>query len=73
MSWYGFIRASAALVESGEVLVSKYATAGPDKKAVQSRPEFIVYNDVEREITFHATAVGAAHQWDKINRRYMGG
>lgn len=72
MSRFGFIIVTAEQIKAGEVVLSRFATAGPNRVAVPgSQPPFIVYNDAEKEITFHDSPVGAAHEWDAINRRMM--
>jgi len=72
MSRFGFVMVTAKQIDDGAVASSKYATAGPNRVAVEgSQPPFIVYNDAEKIITLHGSALGAAHEWDKVNRRLM--
>lgn len=71
MSRWGFMQASAARLERGEVLRSTYATAGRNHAAVPgSAAPWIVYDARAGQRTAEpcATAQAAAWSWDEITR-----
>ena len=68
MSDYGFILASVARLKRGETLISKYATAGRDIRAVGD-DGWAVYDDVLHDYIQAKGPVAAASNWHQINMR----
>ncbi len=66
MSNFRFLLATSKRIDDGEMVKSKYATAGPMRKDVQGSG-FAVYNYLKKTLRLCTSSIQAAEHWDMIN------
>jgi len=71
MSWNRFILASADSIKRGKVLLSSYATVGPEYTATEGLFGYSVYNEITGEKFVSRSPMRAAAGWHQINMQEM--
>jgi hypothetical protein len=69
--YYRFLLSLAAALKRGEVLRSRYATAGFNTTAAEGLRGYSVHNDITGVVSYTPKPMAAVIEWHNINMRAM--
>ncbi len=67
MSIFNFILETGKIVKKGDVIRSEYATVGRYQPAIGTLEEYVVFDDVNKEMHITSGPYSAAKLWHEIN------